>query len=144
MKKLVTMILVFAVVAGGCATSGERSAGDRIESGVRAAATIGTYEALTERPDWAVAFDHARQELTELAAADEIDFYVVYGIVSRLPINELKSDRAVVYITAASMLLEEAGRPSVDLERPGALRPAVIGLITGIEQGMLLAGVREE
>ena len=144
MKKVMTMILVFAVMAGGCATSGERSAGDRIESGVRAAATIGTYEALTERPDWAVAFDTARQELIEIAAADRIDFYLVYGIVNRLPVNELKSDRAVVYITAATLLLEEAGRPSVDLDGVEVLRPAVMGLITGIEQGMMLAGVREE
>lgn len=142
MKNLIHLLLATSLLFGaGCQTTDDpRTAEDRIESSVRAAATIGTYEILRERPDWEPYFEEAMHELAALTAHGTVDFWVVYEIVQRLPVEELRSERAIVYITTTNMVLEEFGNPSIDLDVMPNAHPIAWGLMTGIERGLTLAG----
>ena len=140
MKNLIHIALVTLLISfAGCQTTGDRTTEDRIESSVRAAATIGTYEILLERPDWEPYFEEAMHELAALTAHGTVDFWRVYEIVQRLPVEELRSERAIVYITATNMVLEEFGNPSLDLDGIPNAAPVARGLTTGIERGLTLA-----
>ena len=53
-----------------------------------------------------------------------------------VPIKELKSDRAVLYINAAAIVLEEYDAGTVDISKVARLRPVIKALREGIELGL--------
>ncbi len=141
-KNTITMTLatLLALMITGCATLQERSAEQRWESSATAVATVATYEVLLERPDWRDQFAQARDELSVITEKDEIDFWAVFEIINRLPVNELQGERAVVYATSANLVFEEFGNPAVGLKDAYGFRGFVRGLSIGIDRGLSLTG----
>lgn len=131
-------LLALVIFPAACASITERGMEQRWESSATAVATVATYEALNERPDWREGFVDAQISLAEIATKETIDFWAVYGIVNRLPVDELKGERAVVYATSANLIFEEFGNPAVPIKDAPGLRGFVRGLAIGIERGLAL------
>ncbi len=103
---------------------------------VKLAAFVGTSEALRQEPSWNEDFRTASDALLLLSTKDALKLSDITSIVLQLPINELKSDRATLYITSASIVLEEYDAGTVDISRVAALRPVITALVEGIELGL--------
>ena len=129
-------LLATVMIIAGCQSFGERSTAQRWESSATAVATVATYEALLEKPEWRRGFMDAAYELNVIAEKEEIDFWAVYEIVNRLPVNELQGERAVVYATSANLIFEEFGNPAIPLRDVPGFRGFVRGLAIGIERGL--------
>jgi uncharacterized protein YceK len=105
---------------------------------IKTAAYVGTFYALKEHPEWRPSFELAAVELNTLASADQIDIATIMAIVTRLPVDQLQSDEAVVIITSATLLLAEyggGGRP-IPLEQLQSLKPVAVALRDGINLGL--------
>lgn len=140
------LFLVLALFLGftGCATHpaapGTPPSGvadnRAVLAAVKLAAFVGTSEALRQEPSWNEGFRTASDALLLLSTKDALKLSDITSIVLKLPINELKSDRATLYITSASIVLEEYDAGTVDISRVAALRPVITALIEGIELGL--------
>lgn len=127
--KLAVIALSSLLLTGCIAPQNARS----VASTVKVAAYVGSYEALRQHPEWTPGFRAAHDELVRLESLERIDFVTVLSIIHRLPIKELKSDRAVLYITAATLLLE-GYTGSVDLSKEEARM-----VVRALREGMALA-----
>lgn len=115
----------------GCATTDNSQS---LESLTHVAAYVGTAEALREHPDWRDEFEQASAELA-LLEQGPIDIIALVEIVQRLPVKELRSDRAVLYISAATILLSDHLN-SIPIERLENIRPIISALRRGIDRGL--------
>ena len=142
-NKLNTILLFIALIAApviftGCTTTGTpdgQSQQVRLNGLVKMAAYLGTTEALRQHPEWRMGFELAHNELKALEGAEKLDFVAVLAIVNRLPVKELKSDRATMFITAGTILLNEQLQ-QIDFSKIEKLRPTVISLREGIGLGL--------
>ena len=103
---------------------------------VKLAAFVGTAEALRQQPEWRPAFLTASDAMLLLQQKDAIGLGDIYGILQQLPIKELKSDRAILYINAASIVLEEYDTGKVDISKVDKLRPVIKAINEGLELGL--------
>lgn len=135
MKKLFVTILLIAtlVMFTGCASLTPNQ-NARIASTAHVAAYIGTTEALRAHPEWRPGFVLAAQELKYLEDGP-VDVLKLMEIVRRLPVKELKSDRAALYITAGTILLtDQIG--TTPIEHIENLKPVISAIRQGIERGL--------
>lgn len=130
---IVPFLLCLALLTG-CATG--RPLGPNIAPAVKVAALVGTTEALRAHPEWCDGFQTAANDLKLIEQSPVIDFALVLAIVQRLPINELKSERATLYISAGTILLAETYNRSLSLDQVQQLKPVVAALRQGIELGL--------
>lgn len=108
----------------------------RIAGLAKVASYVGTAEALRSHPEWLPGFQVARDELTVLEAAEVIDYVTLIAIIQRLPVRELKGDRAILLITSATLLIQELGNPAIPLDQVPQLRPIVSAIRQGIDLGL--------
>lgn len=138
MKRKVIIILSFGLLMfSGCASmSPEQKARvqSRVQTGATLAAYVGTVETLRARPEYRVGFELAVDQL-RLLETGPMDTIKLLEIVNRLPVKELKSDRAQMIISAATIVLnDEIG--STPLEKLNDLKPIVTAIREGIERGL--------
>lgn len=120
----------------GCTTTGSGGIGGVITpTRVKAVAYLGTALALQQHPEYRMGFTLAVEQLKVIETQDTIDFATVLAIVHRLPVKQLEGQNAVLYITAATLLLDDLGG-SLDLSKVEKIRPYVTGLREGIELGL--------
>lgn len=133
MKTLLVLPLI-VLLSAGCATTQE----DRI-SQVRilsyAAASIGTREALRENLAWRPQFELAYANLNTMVETKTITGEFLRGVLSSLPVKELKSDSARIAIEGATILYDVIVGDKVNLEAA----PYVMAAATGIRDGMKVA-----
>lgn len=134
MKKIqVGLALASLVLITGCANLSQTQQ-SRIQTGVKLAAYVGTAETLRAHPEYRKGFEVALVELKALEAGP-IDVIKLLEIVNRLPVKELKSDRAQMIITAGTILLtDEIG--ATPLEKLNDLRPVISAIREGVERGL--------
>lgn len=132
--QLAAAILAVSAVAlfTGCTTvKNEQS----LESKSKAVAYIATVKVLEEKPQWQPHFEHARDDLKIILAAETIGLPEVLAIVQRLPIKELKGNDATLII-GASMIFFEDDLGTLAIDNPTWLRAVCRGLIAGITLGL--------
>lgn len=125
----------------GCA-SFTRTPGDpaNYAPAVRQASEEGTKLAVGEHPEWAPAFLAAADELDVLSRQAVIDFNTVFQIVDKLPVKELKSRDAQLWIAGGKITLALVsgiiGNMEVQLDRVEKYRVIVLALRDGIRAGL--------
>jgi len=134
MKNHLALFLAIALLAlPGCSTT---QPGQIITpTRVKAVAYLGSALALQQHPEYRPGFTIAVEQLKVIESQEQIDFATVLAIVHRLPVKELKGQNAVLYITAATLLLDDLGG-SLDLAKVEKIKPYVTGLRQGIELGL--------
>lgn len=137
--KLLTLVATVMLIAG-CVTSPDtgKTVPDipRIAAITREAATIGTKEALIRQPQWTGKFVMVVAQLEVLEKQTNITVESMLGIISQLPVNELRSDNARLAISTARLVVAAAGWSQVEIVKSEQLRPVVIAL----KEGMIAGG----
>lgn len=136
MKKILsTLVLVASVAlfAAGCASNPTTQ--KSIISTARVAAFVGTSEALVQHPEWQPKFELAAAQLATLEASTNLDAATLLAIAQQLPVKELKSDQARIYITAATLLISDYAS-AVPLEKIGELKPVAAAIREGITMAL--------
>jgi len=124
-------LCAFAIFFAGCASTPQADA-QRIQSAAKVAAFVGSSEYLRSHPETRAGFVLARDELLVIENSEHVDLTTLLAIVNRLPVKELKSDRATLIVTAATMLLSDyAG--SLPIERLDELKPVAKAIREGID-----------
>lgn len=121
----------------GCAIlgGGDTPQLQRVITGSKIAAYIGTSEYLRQNPDKAERFAAVGRSLWTLEQAETFDAATFLAVVNQLPIKELKSPRAQIIITAATIVLTDyAG--SLPVEQFNNLKPVAKAIREGIELGL--------
>lgn len=132
MRKTVPLLTIMAMLCIGCQTpTGQRD----IAPAIKTAAYMGTAYAILENPSWRKGFEEAVFDLKLLEAAETIDFTMVLSIVNRLPVKELRSSKAAILITSATILLSDYGG-SLPLDQFEKLKLVVKAMREGIELGL--------
>jgi outer membrane PBP1 activator LpoA protein len=129
------MISLLTASLTGCALLNNPTSAQRVQSAAKVASYVGTSEYLRTHPETRPAFEMARDSLWQLENSDTIDMALVLAIVNQLPIKELKSERATILITAATILISDyAG--TIPAEEVNKLQPLVKAIREGIELGL--------
>lgn len=128
------LLLAGLLFLSGCATPNGTDAptAARITPAVKLAAYVGTAEYLRAHPESRDQFATAATELTTLTDADQVDLATLLAIAHRLPVKELKSDRAAIYVTAATILLTDYGA-TIPADQLNQLQPIARAMRDGIE-----------
>lgn len=146
MRKIITTLLLVSVLAvsplyiTGCVGPNQPrpTTQQRIETGLKIAGQIGTGIALTEHPEWRNGFEKAVQDLKIIESGDVVTIQHLLAIIQRLPVKELKSPNAILYIQSGILLLNEFGVPNeLPLEQSANVKSAAKSLREGIEFGLL-------
>lgn len=119
----------------GCSTTSGSGGHIITPTRVKAVAYLGTSLALQAHPEYRMGFQLAVEQLKVIETQDTIDFATVLSIVHRLPVKELQGQNAVLYITAATLLLDDLGG-SLDMSKVEKIKPYVTGLREGIQLGL--------
>lgn len=127
---LLTLLLALALFTG-CSTTTDNQ---RLASAVKMAAYIGTSEYLLAHPESRPKFEAAERELFAMAGGESLDAVSLLAIAQRLPVKELKSERAAIYVTAAAVLISDYGA-TIPADQLGELKP----IATAMGQGIQLA-----
>lgn len=133
-SKIIPIILLAlcVLIPTGCSTLNGQS--PQLKSAALVAAYVGTAETLRAHPEYRAGFELAARELRVLEDGN-VDALKLMEIVQRLPVKELKSDRATIIITAATILLtDQIG--ATPIEKLNDLKPVVSAIRQGIEQGL--------
>ena len=140
MKNKLAAILFasLALILGACMTTEPRSSVDRTAAILESTAFIGTAEVLQINADYDHLFLEVVDELLALERRDYIDYDALISVLRRLPINELRGDRAILYVEASRVALQEYGNPAVDLDNEVGenIRVFAIAIRRGIERGL--------
>lgn len=107
----------------------------RISSGAKVAAYVATFEYTQQNPESRLAFEAASQSLLQIEQAEVVDVALVLAIVNQLPVKELKSERAQVIITAASIIVNDY-LGTIPADQVDTIRPLVKALREGIDLGL--------
>lgn len=131
-KSFIASCLLPLALLVGCTTSQIQSQLPRIQTAAKLAAYVGTTEYLRVHPEQRPAFVLAEQALTQIETSPTVDLPTLLAVVNSLPVKELKSDRAQMIITSATLLLSDyAG--SLPLEQLNSLKPVATSIREGIE-----------
>jgi hypothetical protein len=134
MKTIIATIALTAFLLTGCASLQNPQTQSRIQTGVKLAAYVGTVETLRQHPEYRAGFELALEQLKAMESGP-IDTIALLDIVNRLPVKELRSDRAQMIITAGTILLnDEIG--SLPLEKLNDLKPVIASIREGVERGL--------
>lgn len=115
-----------------CSTTGSAPDLTRIKTSAKLAAYVGSSEYLRARPETRPGFVLALEALKEIEAAPTVDLTMLLAVVNRLPTKDLRSERAQMLITSATILLSDFGG-ALPLERMAELRPVATAIREGIE-----------
>lgn len=133
MKQLALLTIALCALFTGCASMSPQTK-SRVNTSATLAAYVGTVETLRKHPEYRAGFELAAQQLRAMETGP-VDTIVLLEIVNRLPVKELKSDRAQMIITAATIVLaDEVG--ATPLEKLDDLKPVVAAIRQGIERGL--------
>lgn len=138
MKSLCVFAAAAALTLTGCTTTPEgQTVPDiaRIAAITQEAATIGTQEALTRKPEWKAQFNVVVVELTKLEAEQDITVESLLRIISQLPVDQLSSPNARLAFSSARLLVAATGWATVPIVRSEQLRPVVRALRDGMANG---------
>lgn len=131
--KTIASILIALCLFTGCATN--RTQNQRVASAAKVAAYVGTYEFLRDNPGARPHFVVARDALLTIEQSDHVDLATLLAIINQLPVKELRSDRAVLIITSATILLSDyAG--ALPVEQLDELKPIAKAIREGIDLGL--------
>ncbi len=125
MKPILCYLSVLLLLTPGCATFNNPTAVQRISSAAKVAAYVGTSEYIRQHHD----------SLAQIEQSETIDATLVLAILNQLPVKELKSERATVIITAATIIVNDY-IGSIPADQTDKIRPLVKALREGIELGM--------
>lgn len=128
--KIFSASIALLIISSGCKAVPQ----ERIESRVKLVTQIAAGEALIEKPQWRIGFEQAAADLQVLESTDNVGIGNLIAIIERLPVKQLQSPRARLYIaTGTSLILEESGVPT---ELSPATSDKVQGLARAIRQGI--------
>lgn len=128
----VAVLGIITWIATGCATFGGDNTLQRIQTGSKLAAYVGSAEYLRSHPETRPAFVLARDQLIQIESSEHVDLALLLSIINRLPVKELKSDRAQILITAATLVLSDfAG--DLPVEKLDDLKPVAKSIREGID-----------
>jgi hypothetical protein len=116
----------------GCKTLDQPDTLARVQTAAKIAAFVGSSEYLHAHPEHREGFELARAELLEFEAHDVIDFATLLAIVQRLPVKELKGDRAQMIVTVATIAISDWGG-ALPVEQLANLKPVARSIREGIE-----------
>jgi hypothetical protein len=103
----------------------------------RAAASIGTQEAILQNPLWLPRFVAARNELKNLVESKAITGALLRSVIASLPVKELKSPQAKIAIDSASMLWDVAVGGRLNIEQAPYLYAAASGILDGFNDALI-------
>ena len=127
---LATAVLAATLTITGCATSPQTQ--QRAQTAAKLAAYVGGSEYLRAHPETRPAFVLARDQLKAIEQAETVDLTTLLAIVNQLPVKELKSDRAQMLVTAATIILADyAG--ALPLEKLNDLKPVAQAIREGLD-----------
>lgn len=130
--KLILSIACIATLLVGCSTPSGVNEAKRLETSAKVAAYVGSAEYLKIHPDKKDAFVSASRSLLAVEQSETVDVATLLAIVNKLPLKELKSEHAVIAITAATIMLTDyAG--SLQLDQLNSLKPVVKAIREGID-----------
>lgn len=131
--------LTFALVPGCASLSPDAplTEGDiaLISQDLRDIAHAGTVYALAENPEWRANIGLVRDQLLTASTQDHVTFDTLLLTLQGLPIKELKTNEALLAITAGRITLRRIGR-NVELGNVANLKPIAKGLADGITDGL--------
>ena len=119
----------------GCAVLNNPTQLQRACTAAKVAAYVGCYEHLQQQPEAKPAWTAARDALWQLEASENIDLVTLVAVLNNLPVKELKSPRAQMVITAATILLTDY-LGTIPAEEIAKLRPLVRAIKDGIDLGL--------
>lgn len=132
MKTHVSLAILALLLMAGCATTDTNIR--RWERTAEVVAYVGTVKALESNPEWRPGFEEAARDLA-LLEQDEIDTIAVLEIIRRLPVKELRSDDAALYIEDGIIVLSDHFG-AIPLDKLESQRPVIAAVRRGIERGL--------
>ena len=135
MKNLLTLALCLFCSCGTLINK-DGTPTQRLQTLSYLAAYIGTSETLNQHPEWRVGFEKAAADL-RILETQPFDVVTVMEIIKRLPVKELRSDRATLYINSATLLLtDNLSTDACTLVEDQ--KPIITAIRQGIERGLSL------
>lgn len=128
-------ILLLALALGGCATTPEEHQA-RIRALSYAAASLGTQEALLQKPEWRGQFEAAYTNLNSLVESRVVTGVLLRQVIASLPVKELKSPQARIAIETATVLFDATAGTKLDVEKAPYLLAAATGIRDGLKAGL--------
>jgi len=102
----------------------------------RAAASIGTQEALAQNATWLPRFVSAREQLRLMVNNGAVTGALLRGVIASLPVKELKSPQARIAITSATTLFDATVGSRVNIEQAPYLYAAALGMLDGFNDAL--------
>jgi hypothetical protein len=134
MKTLLPLLTLCASLgASGCTT--HPPAAQRAQSAARLAAYVGTADFLITHPEARPRFESAIAALRRIETSENVDLPTLLTVVQQLPVHELKSDRTLLIVSAATLLLADY-TGALPVEQWNDLRPLARAIREGIELGL--------
>jgi len=130
-------VIATVVMLTGCGTASPSTI-QHIATFSRITAKDSAYLVLKNNPQLRPQFVLARDELTVLGTATNLDFSLAISIVSKFPIKEIHNPVAEMVIQDAQLILTDLNL-SYPLDKVENLRPIVVGLRDGVDDGLKLA-----
>lgn len=96
------------------------------------AATFGAQYALMQNPGYRPQFEIVVAQLDQMVASGNFNATTFHGVLSTLPIKELKSPEALLAITTATVIYQRYGK-SVALDDTSYVGAAVVGVRDGLK-----------
>jgi hypothetical protein len=135
-----TLIACALLTGSGCALFSNTATQEQKVSDVRnlsrAAASIGTQEALLENPMWLPRFLAARAQLEKLVTNKTVTGALLRDVIASLPVKELKSPQARIAITTATTLFDATVGSQVNIESQPYVLAAASGILDGLRDAL--------
>lgn len=141
LKKSLSGLLLLAVAVitplTGCVSGRVEP---RVISATKVAAYVGTSEYLRQvkeknpdqLPGVLAKFDEAVAQLQAFEATENVDAATLVAIAQQFPIKELQSEQAAIYVTAATIVLEDFAE-QIAIEKIAELKPVAAAMRQGIQ-----------
>lgn len=107
----------------------------RAATAAKVAAYVGCYEHLQQHPEAREAWVAARDALFQLEAAETVDLVTLVAVLNHLPVKELKSPRAQMVVTAATLLLTDY-LGTIPADQLDKLKPIARAIKEGVDLGL--------
>ena len=129
-----SLVVVALALLPGCATTAG-GAHDWLAD-LRDVAHVGARLDLADHPQHRAAYERTVQALETVATLHGLTPLHLHGALASLPIKELKGEKAVLYVTAAQILMRRVldGREPVAV--PGAVRDLAAALRDGLKEAL--------
>lgn len=129
---LAVTISIPVSILSGCAGLQEPTSLQRVTTAAKVAAFVGSAEYIRSHPGARPTFEAARNQLVQMEQSEHIDLATLLAIVTRLPVQELKSEHARILITAATIIISDYGA-SLPIDQLENLRPVARAIREGID-----------